>query len=230
MAAPTVGALGANLSSASGTSAAVAAPGGVVSGAVVAVGIFLDGSAQTITPPAGWAYAENTPVDVSGGSHGLHVFWHRASGSEAGPYTFTWSSSTFRSGFAVRIDNVVASGTPFDSPTGVAQDNTNSTTTPAVSTTSLGPERLDGFFGTNWSGGNWTAPSGFTKHQEGAEQVIVFCSKSHPTEGSTGSLTATCTGSDKRTAFVGALIGTTSGGASSLIIPRRPRIGALLDL
>lgn len=222
--APTVGAIGTNLASASGTSASVAAPASVVSGSVVGVGLFLDGAAQTVTPPDGtWFLAENSPVNVSGGSHGQHVFWHRASGAEAGPYVFTWTTSTFRSGFAIRFDNVVASGTPFDAGTGSAQDNTNGTVTPAVSTTSLGADRLDVFFGTNWSGGPWTAPTGFTKEREGVEQVIVFCSKNHAAASSTGSLTASCTGSDKRTAWVGALIGTTAAGdpvpRGALVVP-----------
>lgn len=227
MAIPVLGALGANSSSASGTSVAVAAPAGVVANSVVIIPIFLDGGAQTVTPPAGWAEAENSPVNVTGGSHGLHVLWHRASGSEAGPYTFSWPTSTYRSTFASRWENVVTSGTPFDSPTGSAEDNTSTTVTPAVSTTSLGADREDIFFGTNWSGGTWTAPSGFTKQREGVDQVLVLCSHDHPTAGSTGSLTATCTGSDKRTAWVGALIGTTSA-AASLIIPRRPERGLYL--
>lgn len=178
---------------------------------MVVFGLFLDGAAQTVTPPDGtWFEAENSPQNVTGGSHGLHVFWHRATGSESGTYgNFTWGSSTYRSGFATRWDNVVASGTPFDSPTGGAQDNANSTTTPAVSTTSLGPDRQDVFYGTNWSGGTWTAPTSFTKQREGTDQVIVLCTHDHPTAGSTGSTTATCTGSDKRTAWIGALIGTT---------------------
>lgn len=213
MALPSVGALGANSSSASGTSVAVAAPASVVNLSVVVVGIFLDGAAQTVTPPAGWSEAENSPIDVSPTSHGLHVFWHRASGSEAGPYTFSWTSSTYRSTFAARIDNAVTSGTPFDSPTNSAMDSASATTSPAVSTTSLGADRLDIYWSTNWSGGTWTAPSGFTKQREGVDQVIVLCTHDHPTAGSTGALSASCTGSDKRTAFVGALIGTTSSAA-----------------
>lgn len=216
MALPSVGAIGTNLASSSGTSAAVAAPASVVNLSVVVVGIFLDGAAQTVTPPAGWSEAENSPQDVTGGSHGLHVFWHRAAGSEAGPYTFTWTTSTYRSGFATRIDNAVTTGTPFDSPTGGAQDNALLTVTPLVSTTSLGADRQDIFFGTNWTGGTWTAPATFTKQREGTDQVIVFCSHDHPTAGSTGSLTATCTGTDKRTAWVGALIGTTVSGSPAV--------------
>lgn len=210
MAAPTFGVMGTNLSG-SATSAAVPVPASVVSGSLVVMAMFLDGAAQTVTPPAGWTAAENCPINVSGGSHGLHVFWHRASGSESGTYTFTWGSSTFRDAFAARFDTAVSSGTPFDSSTGAAFDSGTVNNSPSVSTTSLGADRLDIWVSTNWSGGTWTAPTGFTKHAQSTENVLTIASHAHPTAGSTGSVVGSCTGTDRMTAFVGALIGTTAG-------------------
>lgn len=220
MGAPIVGAIGANASG-TGTSVNIGAPASVVSGSVVLAAMFLDGAAQTVTPPAGWSAVENCPVNVSGGSHGLQAFWHRASGAEAGPYAFTWGSSTFQDSFAVRFDTVLSSGTPFDSATGAAQDNTNGATSPAVSTTSLGVDRLDVWLSTNWAGGTWIAPLTYTKQRESTEGVLVMATLTQAVAGSTGSVSGTCTGSDKRTAFIGALIGTTAAGAPSLIVPAR---------
>lgn len=232
MALPSVGAIGTNLTSGSGTSAAPAVPSGVVSGSFVAFGMFLDGSAQTVTAPDGtWTEAEGSPINVSGGSHGLHVFYHRATGTESGNYgNFTWGSSTYRSGFTTRFVDVLASGTPFDSPTGAAESNSILTTTPAVSTTSADVDRLDVFFATNWSGGTWTAPATFTKQREGTDQVMVLCTHDHPTAGSTGSLVAVCTGADRSTAWVGALIGTTGAATAAprgaLVVPRLATVQA----
>ena len=202
----------------SGTAASVAVPvpGAVSSGNMVLAFIYLDGAAQTITPPDGtWTHAQNSPVNVSGGNHGVHIFWHRATGSESGTYTFTYPTSTFREGFALRYTSVVASGTPFDTGTGSAQDNTSNTVSPAVSTTSLGPDRLDIWVSSNWTGGTWTAPTDFLVERTSVEGLLVAADKNHATAGSTGSLTGSCTGNDKRTAWVGALIGTTSSGQSA---------------
>jgi len=218
MVAASVGAVGTQATEATSTFADVPAPPSVVAGKGVIVCLFLDGAAQTVTPPDGtWQEAPNAPVNVTGGSHGLHVFWHRAAGSEAGPYTFTWGSSTFRAGHALRIDDMVASGNPFDTPCGAAEDNTIASTSPPVSTTSLDVDRCVVWVSTNWSGGTqgsaWTPPTGFTEHFEALYGTMTAASKALPTAGSTGSVTGTCTGSDRRTAWIGAIIGTTVGGS-----------------
>jgi hypothetical protein len=213
MAAPSPAAVGANFD---GTTAApaIAAPSGVVANSLVVVCMFLDGAAKTVTPPAGWAAVENTPVNVTGGSHGMHVFWHRAAGSESGPYTFTWTGDTYCDGFAIRFTDVVTTGTPFDSPTGAAESNDFGTNiSPAVSTTSLGPDRCDLWVSTNWSGGAWTPPAGYTEQRESTAQILTAATLAHPVQGSTGSVTGTCASSDRRTAFIGAIIGTTAASA-----------------
>lgn len=234
MAIPTVGAVGADASDASATNAAVPAPSGVVLNSGVFVGIFLDSAAQTVTPPDGtWTEAVGSPINVSGGSHGLHVFWHRAAGSESGPYTFTWPSSTFRSANALRIDDMITSGSPFSGTPSSAQDNTSGTVTPAVSTTSVDVDCMDLFVATDWGGGTqgsaWTPPAGYTELFEALYGTMTAASHAHAVAGSTGSITATCTGNDKRTAWIGAIRGTTAGGAAGgLIVPRRPDRGLIM--
>jgi hypothetical protein len=229
---PSVGALGTNVEG-SATSLAIPLPASVVNLSGVLAFVFLDGAAQTLTWPGGWQEAENSPVNVSPTSHGLHVAWHRASGSESGNTTPTWTSSTFAAAFTCRIDNMVTSGTPFDSPTGSAHSaGSNVTVSPTVSTTTLGADRLLIHVATNWSGGTWTADTSpaFTKQQQSLENVMVLCTRDQAAAGGSGNVEATCTGSDKSTAWIGGLIGTTGAAATSLIIPRRPRIGALLDM
>jgi hypothetical protein len=230
---PSIGSLGTNVEGSS-TSLAIPLPSGVVNLSGVLALVFLDSTAQTMTWPGGWQEAENSPINVSPTSHGLHVAWHRASGSESGNVTPTWTSSTFAAAFTARIDNMVTSGTPFDSPTGSAHSaGSNVTVSPTVSTTTLGADRLLIHVVTNWSGGTFTADTSpvFTKQQQSLENVMVLCTRDQASAGGSGDVEATCTGSDKSTAWIGGLIGTTGGGAgTSAILSRRPRIGALLDL
>lgn len=232
MALPSISVLGTNVET-TGTTVNLTLPTGVVADKGVLAFVFADGAAKVFTWPGGWQEAPNSPIDVSPTSHGLHVAWHRAAGSESGDVSPTWTGSTFVSGFTARADDMVTSGTPFDTPANAAMSATNVTISPTVACTTLGADRLLIHAATNWSGGAWTADVSplFAKLREALEQVLVLSTRDQAAAGGSGNVEATCTGSDKSTAWLGALIGTTGGAAAtSLIIPRRPRIGALLDL
>lgn len=195
------------------TSPAFAVPAGTSAGRVVLIPIFIDGNPlpSNPTPPAGFALAPGMPVQIpaTSGSHSLYLYWKRLTGSDAGTYAFTLPASRYLEAQAHLYDNVVASGTPFDPSPGAAFETTNSTTTPVVSCTSAGPDRRLIHTATNWAGGTWTAGTGHTKRMQGGAGVITLTDRSWPTAGPTGNVTATCTGSDKRNAWLGALIGTT---------------------
>lgn len=224
MAAPTVGAVGTNQGG-SGTTAVVSAPAGVTGTSIVVVFMFLDSAPQTITTlPSGFTEAPNSPINVSPTSHGLHVLWARAPAGST--YTFGWGSSAYDDATAIRFDNCVTTGTPFDTPCGTAFDSTNGSTSPPVSTSSLDVERLDVWASTNWSGGAWTPPAGYTEQFESLAQILTCAVHAHPSAGSTGSVTGTCAGSDKRTAWIGALIGTTTAGPSAGPVPQPFHPGA----
>lgn len=212
MAAPAFAVSGTFLSGDTGTAVNVAVPSGVVNGSVIGVAMFLDSSATVTALPSGFAHAEGSPVQLpaGGGQHSFVLVWKRATGADSGTYDFTISSAVYREAQAHRYTDVVASGTPFDSPTSSATDTANGTVTPAVSIDTAGSDRLLIHGGTNWSGGTWTAPSGFTKRMDAGFGVVTLSDKAQAAQGSSGSVTATCTGSDKRSAWLGALIGTTS--------------------
>jgi hypothetical protein len=213
MAAPTFGASGAFLDGDAAT-CNVAVPLLVAANSVVVVAIFLDSTVTVTGVPTGFSNAENSPVfmnPLGGGKHRLYVYWKRATGVDTGTYDFTLSASTYREAQAHHYENVVTTGTPFDSPTSSASDEASGTTSPAVSVTTNGADRMLIHGTTNWAGGTWTAATGFTKRQEGGFGVILMEDKTQAAQGSSGTVQATCTGNDKRTAWLGALIGTTSG-------------------
>lgn len=201
------------LLSGSGSSAALAVPSGVAANDIIVVTLFVDGGSTTVTPPSGFVEAENSPV-IGAGNHSLHVMWKRATGADTGTYTATLSASAYREGAAHRYTGVVTSGNPFDSGTGTAASATNGTVTPAVSTTTLGTNRKVLFVATDWSGGSWTPPSGFTERMDGGVGLITLDDIAQPSAGSTGSISATSTGNDKRAAWIGALIPAAGGSGS----------------
>lgn len=193
--------------SGSGASVDIAAPTGMVAGQIAIADFFIDGvTNQNVVAPAGWFAAENTPIQAA--NHWKYVFWHRASGAESGPYTFTWDASVFREGQAHRYSGCVASGTPFDAGAAFAVDNTAGTTTPAVSITTLGDDRCLVHAATCWAGGTWTPPSApvaFTKREQPSVGLSTLADATFASAGATGNVTATVSNADKRTAWLGAL-------------------------
>lgn len=197
--------------SGSGASVDAAAPSGMVAGQVAVLVMFHDGAVnQNVVPPGtpgvDWQAVEGSPVISQ--SHYLYLYWHRATGAESGPYTFTWDNSVFREGQVHRYTGCVASGTPFESPTSTAVDNGSGTTTPAVSLTTGGDDRCLLHAATCWAGGTWTPPAApvqFTKRQQPAVGLCTLADATFATAGATGNVTATVTNADKRTALLAAL-------------------------
>jgi hypothetical protein len=191
-----------------------AVPSSVANNDIILVVMYIDGTSANISAlPTGFAQHPDFPYTLTGiMNHRLAVAWKRASGADAGTYDFTLSSSVYSEGCAFRWTGCKTSGTPFDLPSGgdvsLAQNTTNSTTTPAVNVTTLGANRAFLHVATDWSGGTWTAPSGFTKRGAGGGSNLVYLSdKTQATAANSGATSATCTGNDKMTAWIGALIG-----------------------
>lgn len=221
MPAPTFGTVGTYLEGTAGT-ADVPVPAGVAAGDIIVIPLFVNGTTTVTALPSGFADAPGSPVvNVSGTSHRLHVAWKRATGADAGVYSFTLSVSDFRSSGALRYTGAVASGSPWDvTATGNSLD-VPATTTPAVSVTTTGPNRMLVFAGTNWSGGAWTPPTGFTERiDSGAIHIFTADDVVQVVAGSSGTVQATCVSSARSVAWLGAMLGlpdvyTKSGGAVS---------------
>jgi hypothetical protein len=199
---------------ASGTTADFAVPAGVAADDIIVIPMYLDGTTTITAMPTGFTEAPNSPVlsNGVGGNHSLHVAWKRATGADSGTYSFTLSASQYCTGSALSYSGCATTGNPWDTVAGTptastAVDNTNSTTTPALSYTTAGADRKLFFAATNWTGGAWTPPSGFTERMDAGDHVHTAADLDEATAGTYGPFTATCVGNDKRTAWLGALIG-----------------------
>lgn len=213
MAAPTYEAQGTYLEQ-EATTHNFAAPSGVGANSVVLLIAFIGSSDDpTITLPSGFTHLSGSPVyrdDVaptgeSTQSSWVVVAWHRATGSESGPYTLTLGIARFAAGCALRFEGAITSGTPFDT-TDVAGNTNSATVSPDVDLTTLGADRLLLHVATNWAGGTWTQSSGFTERVDTGFGTITLGDKVQAAAGATGTVTATCTGNDKMQALLTAMI------------------------
>lgn len=215
MAAPAFGSAGAQVE---GTAAdfQCPVPSGVAADDVVVVTAFVD-STTTVTGLApGFANAPFSPVtnNAPSGNHMLYVLWKRASGTDTGTYDFTLSGPAFRSVEAIRYTGCVTSGDPWDIAAS-AIDITDGNASPAVSVTTDQADTLLVWSATDWAGGTWTPPAGFTKRRDSGVGLCATADKVQASAGSSGAVSGTCTGSGKRTAWLGALKGISSGGTVS---------------
>lgn len=225
MAAPSWESKGADIST-STAAPSFAVPVGAASGKIVIVTAFLDTAGASVTGlPTGFAAVPGTPVDAV--NHHLIKYWKRLTGADVGTYDFTLNASNFIEGAAELYNNCVATGSPFEASPGFAVDNTAGNTSPPVSTSSVGPDRRAIHSATCWAGGTWTPPAGFTKRVNPSVGVITTSDSLQSVPGSTGSLSASTTTNDKRTAHVIDLIGTTVAGGSMQTISDKARSNML---
>jgi hypothetical protein len=202
---PAFGGMGAQLGGSTSTTVDMAAPANIAVDDILVAYLKVESTA-TITPPSGWAAVSNSPVigAVSGQEYYLHVFWKRAVVGDVGASTYSFTGSTgYRSGRMTRYSGCVASGNPFDAVT-KASAVANSTTSPAVSLTTTGTNRLLLWQSGNFAGGTWSAPAGWTlrDNTDGQGSATLPAAAA----GSTGSVTATNTLSGAMVAWLGALI------------------------
>jgi hypothetical protein len=217
MALPVYQSVGTYLSGAGATSAALAVPSGVATDDILIAQVYKESSAA-ITKPSGFSECTNSPITSGAGAsaHWQHLFWKRATAGDTGTYSFTWTGSTWREGQCIRINGAVASGDPTEI-NNAAGRNSNATTTPAVSGTTGGADRLLVWGATNFSAGAWTAPASFTIRGD-TSSAAVLATLGQAGSGSTGSLTGSSVSSDYETAFLIAILPVASAGAQRGIL------------
>jgi len=211
-------------------------PDSVAADDIIVVTAFVDCSSSdaTITALAsGFAQAPDSPVNVDIGNptdSRLYVMWKRATGADstAGTYDFTVSASVYVNAQAIRYVGAVTSGDPwnvtdFDSTTSAVND------TPAVQDTTTVVDTLLVWAATNWNGGAWTPPTGFTERRDSGDQVCTVADKTQAAAGDTGSIVGTCAGSAKSGAWLGALMSVAAGGDAEAPAGNATGAGAALQ-
>jgi hypothetical protein len=203
---PTFESIGTHISGTSGT-ASFPVPSGVQVDDILVIPIYLDGASSIAVMATGFAHAAGSPVSVTGGgSHSLAVVWKRADAEDAGTYDFTLSGSTFRAGSAVRYSDAISTGDPWDDTDSAQTSGVNGTASPAVSVTTGGSDRLLIWAATNWASGAWTPPAGFSERMDTGDRVNTLADMVQAATGDSGPISGSCTGNDKRTAWLGALL------------------------
>lgn len=190
---------------------AFAAPAGVGSTSIICLAFFCDGATTISALPGTFLHARGSPIYNNVNSHSLNVLWAR---NPAGAtYTPTLSGSAYSEGCAFRYEGCVTTGDPWDTNTGTgtaaAADPVSGTVTPSVSLVTQAANEMLVHAVTDWSGGTWSATSGALTKEFPTPGMVGLCSlfdKLQAAIANTGSITATCTGNDKRTAWLGALI------------------------
>lgn len=215
MATPSVASTSTGLTGATRTTSSIPVPSGVVAGSLIFAALYIE-STTAITPPAGgWTEITfGTSPFTTGTVTGQRWFWKYATGADSGTYDFTHASA-WTSGGAVRILDGPTTGTPYEAQVG-AQRSSNGTTTPAVSTTTTGPDRLLLFGATNSQTADFTPPIGATENFDGTELEIA--NKAQATAGATGSITATSTVTAFQTAALIPVLPASSNASGTLTV------------
>lgn len=183
-------------------------PAGTASTDIVVVGMFLNPTVTVTGTPTGFASLADLPQNNGGGadpSHQLAGYWARRSDAGAGPYVFTLSSSIFVEGRAAAIQDAITTGDPWEAADGNTSGLTSVTTAPSVSATSAGTDRLAWYMASNWAGGAWTPPSGYTEDWDANDRIVTM---DHLTLATAQTTTpqAVCASSSRSNAWVGILL------------------------
>lgn len=215
---PAFGAAGSPLTYASRSgSAPIPVPSGVAADDIIILQLYMEGT-MAVMPPTDFTAIPGSPIIVASGSsiHRQHVMWKRATGADSGTYSPTWSGSSFSIGVATRFTGCVTSGSPLDGTPSTASRTTNGTTTPAVSLTTTGPDRLLVFGATGYGPYTFTPPTNFTERVDTAE-ALTLATRDWATAAASGNVSATQSTGTGQTAWLLALIG------ASAVGPPRPR-------
>lgn len=188
-----------------GSTVSISVPAGVGGLDIITVSIYIEAVVTIDGSAEGFAELSGSPIAAS--SHRQHVFWKRADAADTGTYDFTLSAAPqYFAAYSERYTGCIVSGTPFDGGLVTATtDATAQTGTPAVSLTTTGPDRLLRWTATNFAGGAWTSPSGFSDF-DAQTYEIHGATKAQASAGSTGSLTGSSAGTGQSTAALLALI------------------------
>jgi hypothetical protein len=188
MVAPSLRALGA-VTAASTGSPTFAAPAGAQASDLIVCAWFQDDGRTSVSGvlPPGFFIATDTPQvnnPLAGSpSHRLNVYQGVFSAVGPGPYTFTvvpgiGTPTPFCEG---RTGAIQDAGTPWSgTPDGATSGDTNVSTAPLVTSSSLVNDCYALYISTNWNGGAWTPPVGYTERWDANDRIITFADLTMP--------------------------------------------------
>jgi len=211
---------------ASATSITVSVPSGVSNGNVMLAQIgFKGGNSVTVTDPSGWTFIRQE----NGNSTGIGVrLYYRVASSEPASYKWTFSASEAATA-GIAAYSGVSTTNPIDASSGAGSSaNGTSITAPAVTTTAPN-DMVVGFFST---GKNQviTQPSGMTEHWDvtpGSAIESETADVLQASAGSSGSKTATVSGSASWVGQLVALLPACAGGSLSMSVPSSTSFSSL---
>lgn len=200
------------------TTSSIPVPTGVASGDVILVYLYIEDAYPTVTPPTGFTEITFATTPDTGGTNrnGQRVFWKRASAADTGTYAFT-HTACITEGVALRFTGVLATGTPYEAQSAALRASAG-TTTPAVSITTTGVDRLLVWASTDYNSSSFTAPTQggtWTERYDAAKDLAVD-TLPLATAGTVSNITSTIT-SGFATASVLALLP-----AASILTPSFP--------
>lgn len=195
---------GAILTPAVSTAANFDIPLGVELDDIVLVVMRIDSNAA-VTLATGFTEATSSPVVVTGtDAHDLHIYWHRAAGTEGpGTYNFVTPNAN-RTGRAFRYSNCGKPGSPFETTNSAIKTTTTDNTVPSVQITTLGSSRQLVIAGSNFDLATFVAPNNFVERVDANGFYVADLRK--PLLGSTGPLDAVMSVPSSAGAWIGSLI------------------------
>lgn len=189
MAVPVLAATGTRLATAARTNSAVPKPTGLVAGELLVVRLYAEAT-STVTPPSGWTTVTFSPVPQTSTNVSIQrAYWKIATATEVSASTFTFThASMTTNAVAKRFTGAVTSGTAVEVLASATSGGTSVTTSPSVTGTTGGPDRLLDLAVTNWNAGTWTTPTGWTANSGTTGEMVVY-TKAQAAAGTTGAIT-----------------------------------------
>lgn len=192
------------------TTATPAIPAGTAVNHIAVVTIYKENTAA-VTAPSGFTLVTNTPISTTAPTH-HSVYWKRLTAADTGTYSFSWTGGAWREASCSIFSGCITTGTPTEIHS-ANFSNTAVTTTPAVSGTTAGADRMLVWSATNFQFGTWTMPASFANRSGGSGSLaLATATLGQAAAGATGSLTGSCATAGQETAFLFALIPDPGGG------------------
>lgn len=210
---PTFGAAGTAIAFDLNTTTNFPVPSGVTSGQFILALLYTDSDVDVTTVPSPFVQIPGSPITVAGSRpFKVHAYVKVATGSDSGTYNFVIGNGVLngRIGQAYRFSgNMSGVGLgPMETPSTATDTATTGATTPVVTVSTAGANRLLIFMSgmSAATGRTSTPPSGFTERGDLNDvYALTAATMAQAAQGSSGNVTCTWSGNGSRAAGLFAL-------------------------